>query len=92
MVFGFLRVVDRLNGTPFALILHRTKGTRIRGGSKMSNQPKIQVWIIDGQLLTNRPRVFARNFDLPKTAPVDGLTRVSHRLAKLRPKEPSKGD
>lgn len=49
----------------------------------MDNQSNIQVWIVNGQLLTNRPHVFVKNFDLPKTAPVDGLTRVSHGLGKI---------
>lgn len=52
----------------------------------MSALPPVQVWIVNGQLLTNRPDVFAGAFAMPEAAPVDGLTRVSHR-AKEMPKK-----
>ena len=56
-----------------------------KGGGRMDNPSKVQIWIINGQLLTNRPNAFAKSFDLPRTGSVDGLTRVSHRLAKMKP-------
>lgn len=43
----------------------------------MSIKPKVEIHIVNGRLLTNRPEVFAKNFEFPETAPVDGLTRVS---------------
>lgn len=52
----------------------------------MSNPSRIQTWIVDGQLLTNRPKAFAKNFELPKAAPVDGLTRVSQKFGKMKPR------
>lgn len=46
---------------------------------------RTQVWFVNGQLVTNNPAAFAKNFDLPETASVDGLHRVSHRLKKPKP-------
>lgn len=44
----------------------------------------VEIHIVDGQLLTNRPDVFAKNFEIPETAPVDGLTRVSQQTKEER--------
>lgn len=43
---------------------------------------KTEIHFINGQLITNNPAAFANAFYLPTTSPVDGLTRVSHRLGK----------
>lgn len=45
----------------------------------MSGLPPVKVWIENGQLLTNRPDVFSRQFEMPQAASVDGLSRVSHK-------------
>lgn len=45
--------------------------------------PPVKVWIEDGRLLTNRPDVFANQFEIPDATPVDGLTRVSYRTKEI---------
>lgn len=50
----------------------------------MSKLPPVEIWIEDGRLLTNRPDVFAKQFDLPDTVPVDGIQRVSYPLTEDR--------
>lgn len=55
----------------------------------MSDVPKlktpVEIHIVNGCLLTNRPEVFSKNFEFPATSSVDGLTRVSPNC---KPKPP----
>jgi len=48
----------------------------------------VKVWIVDGQLLTNRPDVFENQFELPETASVDGMSRVSQRIEDIKRRKP----
>ncbi len=47
-------------------------------------KPRTKIWFDDnGNLMTNNPSAFAKEFDLPVSASVDGLRRVSFTAREL---------